>query len=371
MLSKGNSSSASGSVCYVTGGAGFIGCALSHELVSRFDQVIAIDCMHPQVHASASRPDALHAGVKLVVADVTKPETWKKLLAERAPDTVVHLAAETGTGQSLLEGSRHAHVNVLGTTVMLDAFARHDRIPKRIVLASSRAVYGEGAWHSGDHRQAIYPGQRTRAQLDKKVWDFPGLRPLPFSATTTMANPVSIYGATKLAQEHIMSAWCHSLGVTCAVLRLQNVYGPGQSLKNPYTGICSYFAQLAKAGRAIPLYEDGQIVRDFVYVEDVVDAILAATASPLSEMTPFDIGCGRPTTIAELAALFAEIYDAPEPVVTEQFRHGDVRHASCSIHRAQAGLSWAPKTILADGISRLCTWTDGQKRLRLLRDTAA
>lgn len=346
--------------CLVTGGAGFIGCAISSQLAAGFDRVVALDNLHPQVHLRQHRPSALDRRVKLVIGDVTDAKCWDRLLADVAPDVVIHLAAETGTGQSLHEASRHTHVNVSGTAQMLDAFARHRRIPKRIVLTSSRAVYGEGAWHKPDLDITVYPGQRSRTQLERKEWDFPGLQPLPFSAASTTPQPISVYGATKLAQEHVLRAWACAFGTRAVVLRLQNVYGPGQSLHNPYTGICSLFARLAREGESVPIYEDGRIVRDFVYIGDVAAAIMAALRKDEPIADAYDIGSGAATTIAQLADVITSLYRAPKPHVTGAFRHGDVRHAACTIERAVADLDWRPRIGLNEGIRRLCAWIDAE-----------
>jgi len=345
--------------CLVTGGAGFIGCSISSALADHFDRVVALDNLHPQVHPRRRRPRALDRRVELIVGDVTDRAIWDTILDDVAPRTVIHLAAETGTGQSLLEATRHAHVNVTGTTQMLDAFARHECIPERILLTSSRAVYGEGAWHANDGSAAVYPGQRSREQLESKQWAFSGLEPLPFCASSTEPRPISVYGATKLTQEQVLRAWALALGVTPIVLRLQNVYGPGQSLYNAYTGICSLFARLAREKNSIPVYEDGHIVRDFVYIEDVAAAIVAAL-DVHEPAQAYDIGSGKASTIAELAELIAKLYRAPAPHICGAYRHGDVRHAACTIDAATADLRWQPRVRLADGISRLCEWIDGE-----------
>jgi dTDP-L-rhamnose 4-epimerase len=143
--------------CLVTGGAGFIGCALSHKLASEFESIIVLDNLHPQIHVARTRPGALHSGGELIVGDVCDPLTWNQLLGRFSPEVVVHLAAETGTGQSLVEATRHAHTNVVGTAVMLDALMRHKAIPRRLVLASSRATYGEGAWRCQGNEELFYP----------------------------------------------------------------------------------------------------------------------------------------------------------------------------------------------------------------------
>ena len=344
--------------CLVTGGAGFIGCAISEQLSRRFKRVIAVDNLHPQIHAKRVRPAALAKTVELVVADVTEPRTWEALLNDVTPNVIVHLAAETGTGQSLTEATRHAAVNVVGTTRMIDALAHYKKLPERIVLSSSRAVYGEGAWQDPKTKAISYPGQRSLAQLEGKQWDFPGLQCLPFAADTTEPNPTSVYGATKLVQEHILRAWALSFGVEIAILRLQNVYGPGQSLSNPYTGIVSLFARLARDGKSIPVYEDGVIVRDFVLIDDVAAAVCRMTEGSVPSSKPYDIGSGEATTILQLANIIAGIYKAPPPHINGMFRNGDVRHASCDIARTRSELGWAPQWSTQAGIKQLCQWID-------------
>ncbi|MCP3043459.1 NAD-dependent epimerase/dehydratase family protein [Xanthomonas euvesicatoria] len=343
-------------VCLVTGGAGFIGCAISNKLADYYDEVVVVDNLHPQIHPQQVRPSQLDPRVQLHIEDVTDPEAWERVLSICNPQTVIHLAAETGTGQSLTEASRHASVNVLGTTRMLDAFSRFGMKPARFVLSSSRAVYGEGAWIAEDGKR-YYPGQRSEAMLAQSQWDFPGLKALPFESSTTTPNPTSVYGATKLAQEHILSAWCLSYNSSLNILRLQNVYGPGQSLSNPYTGIVSLFSQLAKSGKSIPLYEDGAMLRDFVFIDDVASAIIEAATSNKTGVLA-DIGCGESLSIANIAEIAASIYNSPSPHVTGQYRNGDVRHAACSLRSASEQLNWSPKVDVNTGMRRLCHWID-------------
>ena len=345
----------------VTGGAGFIGCALSEPLTRAFDRVVALDNLHPQIHAERRRPDALAAGAELVVGDVRDASAWDTLLADVRPDVVIHLAAETGTGQSLAESSRHGSVNVVGTTQLMDALHRHsaDRgLPRRIVLASSRAVYGEGAWRRPDGT-VFYPPQRTASMVAGGRWDFDG-EPLAMDARVVTPAPVSVYAATKLAQEHLLRVWGNALGVEVAVVRLQNVYGPGQSLSNPYTGILSLFARMARGGKTIPLYEDGAVRRDFVLIDDVASAVLAAATSDAVSAVPLDIGSGEVQTIGTAASAIAAYYGAPEPVVTGQFREGDVRHAWADVSSAREVLGWTPRCGLDEGVRRLCDWIERQ-----------
>ncbi len=358
-MSQGGPLSTQG-VCLVTGGAGFIGTAMSRALAEHFQRVVAVDNLHPQIHPTRQRPADLDPRVELVVADVTEAATWDEVIPHVRPDVVVHLAAETGTGQSLTESTRHASVNVVGTSQLLDGLLRHEALPGRIVLSSSRAVYGEGAWRRDDTAELVYPRQRTARSVEGGQWDVPGAQPVAMSAEVAAPAPVSVYGATKLAQEQLVRIWANSLGVPAVVLRLQNVYGPGQSLSNPYTGIMSLFCRMARAGLSIPLYEDGEVRRDFVLIDDVARALhLAATvADPPARI--LDIGSGEHQTIAIAARLIAERYGAPAPHVTGQFREGDVRHAWAGVEAAADALGWSAAFSLREGIERLASWIDAQ-----------
>lgn len=342
----------------VTGGAGFIGTAVS-PLLNSAEQVLAFDNLHPQIHASGARPKSLDPHVELLVGDITRSTDWDRALKGFKPDTVIHLAAETGTGQSLTESTRHASVNVLGTTQMLDALKRHDAVPERIVLTSSRAVYGEGAWEN-QAGQTVYPGQRSVQQLEAGQWDFSAMNPLAMNARKVQPHPVSIYAATKLAQEHLLKTWASSYEVETVILRLQNVYGPGQSLINPYTGIMSLFCRMAMGGKSIPLYEDGLVRRDFILIDDVARAVVSATTVPQAPTHAIDIGLGTVHTIRDAAELISTEYGAPEPHVSGAYRLGDVRHAWADISDASAFLGWAPEHDLAEGIHRLVSWINEQ-----------
>ena len=345
--------------CLVTGGAGFIGCALSHKIASEFETVIALDNLHPQIHATKTRPAALHSGGELVVGDVCDPSTWNQLLGRFSPEVVIHLAAETGTEQSLVEATRHAYTNVVGTAVMLDALLRHKAIPRRLVLASSRATYGEGAWRSHGSEEVFYPGPRSLEQLAEGRWDFDG-RPVAMEARTVRAAPVSVYGATKLAQENVLSSWANAVGSEYVILRLQNVFGPGQSLINSYTGIVSHFCQIARRKESIPLYEDGSMQRDFIFIDDVVAAFLGAIHTEEISGEIFDIGSGVSSTLELLAKEISSLYSAPSPRIVGKYRFGDVRHAFCDPAYARAKLGWQSKFTLHQGLMALTEWFEAE-----------
>lgn len=345
-------------ICLITGGAGFIGCAVSKLLVSEFDEVIAFDNMHPQIHKHVDcRPKEMPQEVRLIRGDVTSDSDWDELLEQVRPDVILHLAAETGTGQSLTEATRHAEVNVVGTTRMLDALVRHKVQPKKIILTSSRAIYGEGKWINSNGVE-VYPGQRTDGQLNKGEWDFRDARSLPSCCETTIPMPSNIYASTKLAQENIIATWANSFNVDYTILRLQNVYGPGQSLINSYTGIVSLFVRIAKQGQSIPLYEDGEMLRDFILIDDVAAAIKQVIDMSDVPRKIYDIGSGKATTIGEVAEVISSHYNAPKPHVCGNYRNGDVRHACCDVQRTIADLQWKAQWSLEQGLKRLCDWID-------------
>jgi dTDP-L-rhamnose 4-epimerase len=345
----------------ITGGAGFIGGQLARLLVGRCREVAVLDSLHPQVHGPDSRSIPPPVEATFLTGDVTSPSNWDTVFQRVGiPDVLVHLAAETGTGQSLTEASRHGATNVLGTTQVLDAFTRWEAAPSHLVLASSRAVYGEGSWAAEDG-QTFYPDPRSHEQLLAGRWDPspPGgglAVPLPSRADRTRPEPTNIYAATKLAQEHVLRAWGAAMQVPVSVLRLQNVYGPGQSLTNSYTGIVALFCRLAAEGNTIDVYEDGRIVRDFVHIEDVARALLAALERPPASHRVLDVGSGRATTVHDLADTIARIAGAPQPKVSGRFRDGDVRAAHCDIGPAQEELGWAPTWTVEAGLEALISW---------------
>jgi dTDP-L-rhamnose 4-epimerase len=340
----------------ITGGAGFIGCAVAQRLVAEGRDVVVVDSLHPQVHKGYGRPGRLPDSVPLFPFDVTSSTAWDGLLKIERPSVVIHLAAETGTGQSLRHATSHGSVNVVGTTQMLDVMSRNDHVPEHILLASSRAVYGEGAWEA--QGKPYYPSPRTHGDLSQGIWDPRSPdgadgTPLPSRADWTRTEPTNIYAATKLAQEHILKAWGAAMECPVSVLRLQNVYGVGQSLDNPYTGVLSTFARLALSGSSLNVYEDGNIVRDFVYVDDVADAICSAIDRPPTVNRTLDIGSGSPTTIFNVATQIAGLCGAPAPTVTGAFRDGDVRAASTSIDAAHRDLGYTPAWTLDKGLEAL------------------
>lgn len=347
--------------CLITGGAGFIGSALSNKLSASGELVVAIDNMHPQVHVNTKRPESLSAEVEVMVADICDSDTWRSFLRRYEPVVLVHLAAETGTGQSLTQSRRHANVNIVGLTTMLDAFSSHSICPAHILLASSRAVYGEGAWKSVIDNSVFYPGHRTARMLRDGEWDFANASALAMNANEIIPHPTSIYAATKLGQEQILDIWANAYDVPLSILRLQNVYGVGQSLINDYTGIIPLFVRMGESGRSIPVYEDGNITRDFVNIEDVVSAFELSILNPPKSTRTIDVGSGVKTTIYDLARLVSRYSGQQEPHITKQYRLGDVRHAFCDVKHAKEAIGYSPTVTMEHGIAELCEWIKSQK----------
>jgi dTDP-L-rhamnose 4-epimerase len=344
----------------VTGGAGFIGSSLAQAFSEHSKRWVIVDNLHPQVHVNQTRPIFLNEQAELFVGDVTNNEDWDRILGEYSPDVVIHLAAETGTSQSMSEASRHGLVNVVGTTQLVDALGKSRNKPTKIILASSRAVYGEGKWRN-DRGAVVYPEIRNHEQLENHQWDFPNLTPEASNAEDTRTIPTSVYGSTKLAQENILKSWCAANSVSLTVLRLQNVYGPGQSLINAYTGIISLFSQLARNKQVIPLYEDGEIIRDFVYISDVAEMFGKVLSSkPTSNYETFDIGSGGPSSIMSVADWISNFYSSPKPEVTGLFREGDIRYSVANIEKAKKIYGWSPSVGLEEGLNKLQSWIQEQ-----------
>ena len=350
----------------VSGGAGFIGTRVAPVLLERGIHVVVLDNLHPQVHGDGGWPEALDDRAVRVRGSVDDIGAWYRAIdaAEDDAPTVLHLAAETGTGQSLTEARRHASVNVLGTAALTDALVARSISPRSIVLTSSRAVYGEGSWRTEDG-SLVQPASRVAADLDALEWSprtaqgtF-AIEPAPNEASSVTARPTNVYAATKLAQEHLLDSWCTAMGVPLSILRLQNVYGAGQALANSYTGVLTFFATRALSGQAIDVYEGGGIVRDFVHVSDVAAGIVAAIDRPGASPGAVDIGSGAPSTLLEAARVIAEEAHAPEPRITDRYRLGDVRAAFASITAAAQALDYRPRTSFRDGVRELLTFAAG------------
>ena len=349
----------------ITGGAGFIGRHLSRALLTEGHEVVVLDTLSQQVHGPAPRIPAELEGAAFVRGDVRDPVDVAEVLA--GVDAVAHLAAETGVGQSMYAVEHYVDVNERGTATLLQALSAAHR-PIRVVLASSRAVYGEGLYRCarcGD----VSPPPRDPAALDRGAWDpvcpvcAEQIEPLP-THEETRCRPGSVYAASKLAQEHLCQIVGAAYGLPVVVLRYFNVYGPGQSLGNPYTGILSTFYARASAGKPIAVFEDGRESRDFVFIDDVVDATRRALVHPPldDEMRIVNVGTGSATSIRDLARAMLQVGGWDVPIeVTGTFRVGDVRHAFADTRRAERVLGFRAAATLLDGLRRWLGWAEASE----------
>ena len=354
----------------ITGGAGFIGSHLVGLLLADGGSVRILDSLEPQVHgAIPHRPEWL-AGerIQFVQGSITD-----RLMVEGAVagvSQIVHLAAETGTGQSMYEISRYNEVNSQGTAVLLDVLAnRRDHGVRRIVLASSRSVYGEGAYSCsfcGPTANKLFPSARSAAQLASHRWEpiCSGCGGNLISVPTLendAVRPASIYAATKYAQEDLVRVACEALNIDYAILRLQNVYGEGQSLSNPYTGILSIFSTRIRRGLDLPIFEDGLGSRDFVHVDDVARAIRACLMSNIPISNVVNVGSGVGTSIIDVARQLITSLDGTVALrVTGEYRLGDIRHNVADVTRLSKLLPGGARIGLTEGLERFAAWAKAQ-----------
>jgi dTDP-L-rhamnose 4-epimerase len=349
----------------ITGGAGFIGTHLVRMALESGYRVRILDNLSPQIHGEKSDYQAPEAA-EFIRGDVVCRSDFDAAL--KGVHAVVHLAAETGTGQSMYEIERYYRVNVQGTAVLFDILANGPHEVQTVVLGSSRSVYGEGAYScvsgcaEGVRR---YPQPRTPEQLLRQEWapTCPACgKPVEALATREddRMSPASVYAASKLAQEDLVRVNCRALGIQPVVLRFQNVFGEGQSLKNPYTGILSIFSTRIRLGLPLPIFEDGDETRDFVHVEDVVRAILAGLERRLDIEDTINVGSGQASPIIAVARLLIEALGGTiEPHVTGQYRVGDIRHNWADVRRLEQ-LTGGPRVSIEDGIRRFADWVRTQ-----------
>lgn len=349
----------------ITGGAGFIGSALARHLVAGGDEVTVLDNLSPQIHAEGSGRDAETAALRdlvtFVEGDVRHPADWAR--AYTGQDVVIHLAAETGTGQSMYEVARYSDVNVTGTGHLLDLLANTDHAVRRVVVASSRSIYGEGRYVDATGT-AHHPPARSRDDMVAGRFEPRTADGEPLTATATdedaRIHPSSIYGITKSTQEQMVVMGCAALGVDATALRYQNVYGPGQSLSNPYTGILSIFTSLIQRGDDINVFEDGLESRDFVFIDDVVEATARAVHSDVAGQHVYNVGTGVPVTVLDVVDTLADVLGRPASyAVSGDFRAGDIRHNWADTTRLQADLGFTPGVAFREGVELFAAWAQG------------
>jgi dTDP-L-rhamnose 4-epimerase len=352
----------------ITGGAGFIGSNLALQLLEKGCEVTVLDNLHPQIHGAAEQSylyQRIKDKVRFIKGDVCNIEDWKNAIADN--EVIVHYAAETGTGQSMYAIKRYMDVNVGGTGIMLDLLANEKHQVKKVIIASSRAIYGEGKYWSIERNSAVYPEGREDADMLKG--DFEPKCPISGGRVELMAtdenskiHPNSIYGLTKYNQEQAVLIACKALGIPAVAFRYQNVYGPGQSLKNPYTGILSIFSTRIKNNSGINIFEDGKESRDFVYISDVVDATILGIEKDAANNHVFNVGSGVATTVRTVAETLLKNYEIEVPIeVTGQFRLGDIRHNFADLGYIKSVLGFQPKVTFTAGIKEFTNWVNEQE----------
>jgi dTDP-L-rhamnose 4-epimerase len=353
----------------ITGGAGFIGNKLALKLIDKGYNVTVLDNLSPQIHGSNPEEtsplfQSLKGKVKFITGTVTSREDILKAIYGQ--EIVVHFAAETGTGQSMYEIHKYVDVNISGTAIMLDLLANEPNQVKKVIIASSRAIYGEGRYKAADGK-IVYPKHRTDEYLAKGDFEvkYDGYSsPLELLATDeeSKIHPSSVYGITKQNQEQMVMTVCPTIGIAPVAFRYQNVYGPGQSLKNPYTGILSIFSTQIKNNNPINIFEDGKESRDFVFIDDVVDATILGIENDAANNEIFNVGTGVPTDVLTVANTLVSYYGKDVPVkITGNYRLGDIRHNYADLSKIKSLLGFEPQFNFGRGVKLFVDWVNSQE----------
>lgn len=352
----------------ITGGAGFIGSNLALALCARGFEVTIMDCLSPQIHTADPSQSYLYRTISdrvpVVKADVTDSEQFYACL--QGKNAVIHLAAETGTGQSMYEIARYTRTNVMGTAILMDLLANKSHSVKKVLVASSRAVYGEGKY-SCKACGVVFPRGRSNEDLQRGLYDprcpqcdGTDVRYLPTDESSQL-NPGSVYAINKLSQEQLVIQAGRSLGIYSLALRYQNVYGPGQSLSNPYTGILSIFSSLLRQDKPINVFEDGNESRDFVYIDDAVGATILALESNNAAYEALNVGSGQSTKVVDIAMQLKDHYRTDSEVsVSGAYRAGDIRHNVADLRKINELFGYKPKIDFAAGLKLFADWVSQQ-----------
>lgn len=347
----------------ITGGAGFIGSRLALKLLSQGYSVTVLDSLSPQVHGENPEQDSplyrsIAGQLHFIKGDITNRNDVEQAL--EGQDAVIHLAAETGTGQSMYQIEKYNHVNVSGTALILDVLVNQTHSVKKFILASSRAVYGEGKYINPKN-EIFYPENRRVNDMqcgNYEMTDEDGnvLTPVATDESSQL-HPSSYYGLTKLQQEEMVRLVCPSVGIDFVILRYQNVYGAGQSLLNPYTGILSIFSTQILNGESINVFEDGLPTRDFINIDDTVEATLRSLQNERANHETINVGTGHAISVISVASLLAGKYGSEATInVSGDFRIGDIRHNFADLSKLKDLLNFEPKVSFEEGITEFTEW---------------
>jgi len=353
----------------ITGGAGFIGSNLTLALLKKGHSIVVLDNLSTQIHGiNAEETSPLYTSIKnsvtFIKGDVTNREHWQKALI--GVDVIVHYAAETGTGQSMYEIERYTTVNVGGTGILLDLLANDKKLQvKKVIVASSRSIYGEGKYFSQE-LGIVYPNHRNDDAMQNGDFDvhYPNektaLQLMPTDEESKI-HPSSVYGITKQNQEQMVLCVCKAIGIKAIAFRYQNVYGPGQSLTNPYTGILSIFSSLILNGKPINIFEDGKESRDFVFIDDVVAATILGIENDTIHNDVFNVGAGVATDVIAVAKTLLAKYNKDVPLtITGNYRLGDIRHNFADLTKIKKALGFTPTVSFEEGITKFAQWVTAQ-----------
>lgn len=353
----------------LTGGAGFIGSNLALKLITKGYNVTVLDTLSEQIHGdNPEETSPLYQSIKdkvtFIKGSVISREDWENAL--EGQEAVIHLAAETGTGQSMYEIEKYIDTNIRGTALLLDILTNTAHSVKRVLVAESRAIYGEGKYHCekcGD----VYPTDRRDEDMAKGDFECHcpkcgGSVKLVATTEDSAIHPSSVYGISKQVQGQLVHLVCQTIGVESVSFRYQNVYGPGQSLTNPYTGILSIFSTRIKNHNGINIFEDGRETRDFVYIDDVVDATILGLEVPEANGLVFNVGTGVAIDVLTVANILCEKYGIEVPItVSGNYRLGDIRHNYADITLARNVLGFEPKWNFSRGIEQFTKWVNQQE----------
>ena len=348
----------------VTGGCGFIGSHLVDELTSRGHEVRVIDNLEYQVHEGRV-PSYLNPNVQYIFGNIKEKEEIREALA--GIEVIFHQAAAVGVGQSMYEIERYVNTNIMGTAKLLDILVNGSHDVRKLVVASSMSIYGEGCYQCNECG-VIYPKLRTQNQLKSRAWEIkcPHCKktalPMPTSEEKQL-HPTSVYAITKQDQEEMCLTVGKSHGLPTVALRYFNIYGSRQSLNNPYTGIAAIFSSRIKNNNSPTIFEDGLQSRDFIHVRDIIQANLLVMDSAEADYQVFNVGTGKPSTILGIAEMLIKSYGKSlKPTVVNKYRSGDIRHCYADISKIKR-IGFKPKITIEQGMSELISWADDIKAI--------